>query len=210
MLRDLPLADLLDAFSAPDPTPGGGSAAALSSAIGTSLLMMVAALPKTRTGADQDRTALVDARQELSLIRERLAAAIDGDTAAYNGVVAAYKRPKATAEEQAARKEAIQQALVAATDVPLDVMQLSVRALAAAAIVARHGYKSASSDVGVAIAMLRAGTTGAHLNVGINLESLTDGAFRARTGDQARDLMAQAEMAARQAADLLSESSETT
>jgi formiminotetrahydrofolate cyclodeaminase len=210
MLRNLPLADLLDAFSAPDPTPGGGSAAALSSAIGTSLLMMVAALPKTRTGADQDRTALVDARQELSLIRERLAAAIDGDTAAYNGVVAAYKRPKATAEEQAARKEAIQQALVAATDVPLDVMQLSVRALAAAAIVARHGYKSASSDVGVAIAMLRAGTTGAHLNVGINLESLTDGAFRARTGDQARDLMAQAEMAARQAADLLSESSETT
>ena len=103
MLRDRPLADLLAAFSSPDPTPGGGSAAALSSAIGASLLMMVAALPKTRTGADEDRTALAAALQELSVIRERLVAAIDGDTAAYNGVVAAYKRPKATAEEQAAR-----------------------------------------------------------------------------------------------------------
>jgi formiminotetrahydrofolate cyclodeaminase len=205
MLRDRPLADLLAAFSSPDPTPGGGSAAALSSAIGASLLMMVAALPKTRTGADEDRTALAAALQELSVIRERLAAAIDGDTAAYNGVVAAYKRPKATAEEQAARKQAIQQALLAATDVPLDVMQQSVHALEAAAIVARHGYTSASSDIGVAIAMLRAGTTGAHLNVGINLESVTDAGYRTRIGDEARDLIARAETAARHGEDLLRE-----
>jgi len=206
MLRDLRLADLLAAFSSPDPTPGGGSAAALSSAIGASLLLMVASLPKTRNGSDDDRTALATALQELSVIRERLAAAIDGDTAAYNGVVAAYKRPKATAEEQATRKQAIQQALLAATDVPLDVMQQSVQALEAATIVARHGYKSASSDIGVAIAMLRAGTTGAHLNVGINLESVTDAGHRARMGDQAREFMARADTAARQGEDLLRES----
>jgi methenyltetrahydrofolate cyclohydrolase len=205
MLRDLPLADLLAAFSSPDPTPGGGSAAALSSAIGASLLMMVAALPKTRTGSDQDRTALAAVGQQLSVIRERLAAAIDGDTAAYNGVVAAYKRPKATAEEQTARTEAIQRSLRAATDVPLDVMQQSVRALEVAAIVARHGYRSAASDVGVAIAMLRAGTTGAHLNVGINLESVSDASYRTRIGDEARGLIARAETAARQGEDLLGE-----
>jgi methenyltetrahydrofolate cyclohydrolase len=205
MLRDLPLADLLAAFSSPDPTPGGGSAAALASAIGASLLMMVAALPKTRNGSDEDRTALAAVAQELALIRERLAAAIDGDTAAYNGVVAAYKRPKATAEEQAARKQAIQQALAAATDVPLDVMQLSVRGLEAATIVARHAYKSASSDVGVAIAMLRAGTSGAQLNVGINLESVTDASYRTRIGDDARDLMARADTIARHGDDLLRE-----
>jgi formiminotetrahydrofolate cyclodeaminase len=205
MLRDLPLADLLAAFSSPDPAPGGGSAAALSSAIGASLLMMVAALPKTRTGSDHDRTALAAVGQQLSVIRERLAAAIDGDTAAYNGVVAAYKRPKATAEEQSARTEAIQRSLRAATDVPLDVMQQSVRALEAAAVVARHGYRSAASDVGVAIAMLRAGTTGAQLNVGINLESVSDASYRTRIGDEARGLIARAETAARQGEDLLGE-----
>lgn len=206
MLRDLPLVDLLAAFSSPDPTPGGGSAAALSSAIGVSLLMMVAALPKTRNGSDEDRTTLAAVGQELAVIRERLAAAIDGDTAAYNGVVAAYKRPKATTDEQAARQQAIQQALFAATDVPLEVMRQSVRALEGATIVARHGYKSASSDIGVAIAMLTAGTTGAHLNVGINLESVTDASYRTRIGDDARDLMARAETATRQGDSLLRES----
>lgn len=206
MLRDLPLADLLAAFSSPDPTPGGGSAAALSSAIGASLLIMVAALPKTRNASEEDRTALAAVGQELSVVRERLAAAIDGDTAAYNRVVAAYKRPKATAEEQTARKEAIQQSLRAATDVPLDVMHLSVGALEAATIVARHGFKSASSDIGVAIAMLSAGTAGAHLNVGINLASVTDASYCARVGDEGRDLMARAATAAREGRDLLRDS----
>jgi len=204
MLRDLPLADLLAAFSSPDPTPGGGSAAALSSAIGASLLLMVAALPKTRNVSDDDRTALTAAGRELAAIRDRLAAAIDGDTAAYNGVVAAYKRPKASAEEQAARKEAIQQALRAATDVPFDVMRQSLRALEAATTVARHGYKSASSDVGVAIAMLRAGVTGAHLNVGINLESIADAGYRTAIGDEARDLLEHAATTAQRASELIS------
>jgi len=203
MLRDLRLADLLAAFSSPDPTPGGGSAAALSSAIGASLLLMVASLPKTRNGSDDDRTALATALQELSVIRERLAAAIDGDTAAYNGVVAAYKRPKATAEEQATRKQAIQQALLAATDVPLDVMQQSVQALEAATIVARHGYKSASSDIGVAIALLMAGTAGANLNVDVNLESIADATYRGTVGDDTRDLTERVGALARRAEELL-------
>jgi len=203
MLRDLALADLLAAFSSPDPTPGGGSAAALSSAVGASLLLMVAALPKTRTGSDEDRTALTAAGHDLAAIRGRLTAAIDDDTAAYNGVVAAYKRPKASAEEQTARKEAIQQALRAATDVPLDVMRQSLRALEAATVVARHGYTSAASDVGVAIAMLRAGATGAHLNVGINLESIADAGYRTAIGDEARDLIERAAATAQRGSDLL-------
>ena len=205
MLRDLALADLLAAFSSPDPTPGGGSAAALSSAIGASLLVMVAALPKTRNGSDEDRTALTAARQELSAIRERLTAAIDGDAAAYNGVVAAYKRPKGSPEEQTARNEAIQLALRAATEVPLDVMRHSVGALEAATVVARHGYTSAASDVGVAIAMLRAGAAGAHLNVGVNLESIADAGYRAAIGDEARGLIERAAATAERGSDRLRE-----
>src|SRR5262249_50313614 len=119
MLRDLPLPELLAAFASTDPTPGGGSPSALSSAFGASLLMMVASLPKTRTGSADDRAALAAAADALDGIRERLTAAIDEDTAAYNGVVAAYKLPKGTADEQAARKAAIQRALRAAIDAPL-------------------------------------------------------------------------------------------
>jgi methenyltetrahydrofolate cyclohydrolase len=205
MLRDLPLADLLAAFSSPDPTPGGGSAAALSSAVGASLLLMVAGLGKTRNGSDEDRATLTAARQELSALRARLTAAIDADAAAYNGVVAAYKLPKSTADEQTARKEAIQQALRAATDVPLEVMRQSVRALEAATAVAQHGYKSAASDVGVAIAMLRAGMTGARLNVGINLESIGDTSYRTNVDADARGLAERAGAIAQRGEQLLGE-----
>jgi formiminotetrahydrofolate cyclodeaminase len=46
MLADKSVRDLLAAFSSSDPTPGGGSASALASATGASLLMMVAGLTK--------------------------------------------------------------------------------------------------------------------------------------------------------------------
>ncbi|MCU1385878.1 MAG: methenyltetrahydrofolate cyclohydrolase [Acidobacteria bacterium] len=176
-LIDKTVHDLLDAFSSSDPTPGGGSAAALASAVGASLLLMVAALPKTRNGSDEDRAALTKATGALADVRERLTAAIDADTTAYDQVVAAYKRPKGSADEQSARQAAIQQALRAATDVPLGVVHLSAAALTEAIAVAGHGHRAAASDVGVAVALLRAGARGAALNVGINIGSVADAVY---------------------------------
>jgi formiminotetrahydrofolate cyclodeaminase len=69
LLTDKSVRDLLTAFSSPEPTPGGGSAAALASAVGASLLAMVAALPKTRNGAEEDREALASAAAALSGVR---------------------------------------------------------------------------------------------------------------------------------------------
>jgi formiminotetrahydrofolate cyclodeaminase len=176
-LIDRSVRDLLAAFSSPDPTPGGGSAAALASAVGASLLAMVAGLPKTRTGTDADRAALASAASALAGVRRELAEAIDADTAAYDQVVAAYKRPKGSAEEQAARKAAIERALRAATDVPLGAMRLSAAALERAKTVAAHGHRAAASDVGVAVALLRAGVRGARLNIEINVGGVSDAAY---------------------------------
>jgi len=181
-LIDLPTRDLLTAFSSSDPTPGGGSAAALASAVGASLLVMVTRLPKTRSGSDEDRAALAAAGRALTDVRAQLTAAIDADTEAYDQVVAAYKLPKASADEQAARKAAIQQALRAATDVPLGVARLSTAALASASTVAAHGHRAAASDVGVAVALLRAGARGARLNVEINIDGLTDADYATAAG----------------------------
>ena len=176
-LIDRSVRDLLTAFSSSDPTPGGGSAAALSSAIGTSLLMMVAGLPKTRTGSDDDRARLTAAGAVLLDLRDRLTEAVDADTTAYDHVVAAYKMSKGSPEEQSARKAAIQRALHEATDVPLGVVRLSAAALEQAVAVAAHGHKAAGSDVGVAVALLRAGVRGARLNVEINIGSVTDAEY---------------------------------
>ena len=177
MLTDKSVRDLLAAFASSDPTPGGGSASAVASAMGASLLMMVSALPKTRSGSDEDRAALGAASSALIGVQQQLIEAIDADSAAYDAVVAAYKLPKATEMEQAARKSAVQRALRAATDVPLGVMRLSVLALREARAVAQHGHRAAASDVGVAIALVATGVRGARLNVDINVGSLSDGSY---------------------------------
>jgi methenyltetrahydrofolate cyclohydrolase len=195
-LIDGSVRDLLAAFSSSDPTPGGGSAAALASSVGASLLLMVTAVPKTRSGSDDDRSALAAAAGALSDLRNRLAAAIDADTAAYDQVVAAYRLPKRTDPEKAERKDAIQRAMRGAIEVPLQVMQLSVQALEAAAAVAAHGNRGASSDVGVAVALLGSGLRGARLNVEINLTSVQDEAYGTNLGIELDRLTAAARASA--------------
>jgi formiminotetrahydrofolate cyclodeaminase len=188
MLTDNTVRDLLAAFASSDPTPGGGSAAALASASGASLLMMVASLPKTRSNSEEDRAALSGATSSLTGIRDQLTKAIDDDTAAYDQVVGAYRLPKGSEEEKAARTAAIQAALRAATDVPLRVMRWSAQALDAAKTVAAHGNPAASSDVGVAVALLRAGLEGARLNVDVNLSGIRDEAYTRAVAAEVRRL----------------------
>lgn len=191
MLVDLTVRDLLASFSSSAPTPGGGSASALASAVGTSLLLMVAGLPKTRTNSDEDRTRLAAATAALAPLAEQLADAIDADAAAYDAVVAAYRLPKSSPDEQQARTTAIQRALRAATDVPLGVMRLSAKALEQAVIVAAHGHAAAASDIGVARSLLRAGGQGARLNVEINLDGVKDAAYAETIRSEVQSLASQ-------------------
>jgi formiminotetrahydrofolate cyclodeaminase len=177
MLTSRPLREVIAAFASSDPTPGGGSASALASSIGAALLVMVASLPKTRNQSEDDRSALTFAAGALTGVQHQLTEAIDADSAAYGQVVAAYRQPRATEVEQNARKAAIERALRLATDVPLGVMRLSVDALKHAQEIAAHGHRAASSDVGVALALLQAGLEGARLNVRVNLGGITDRAY---------------------------------
>jgi formiminotetrahydrofolate cyclodeaminase len=180
MLLDRSCRELLDAFSAPDPTPGGGSASALAGALGAALLAMVAGLPKTRHGGGEDRAALDEVRPRLLAARARLAALVEEDAAAYDRVVAAYRLPKGTDAERRARSEAIQRALRRAIETPLAVMQYAAAGAEAAEVVARHGSAAASSDVGVALELLGAALRGARLNVEVNLATVDDAAYVAR------------------------------
>ena len=177
MLSSKPLREVIAAFASAAPTPGGGSASALASSVGTSLLLMVASLEKTRSQSDEDRTALRSAVGALTGIQHQLIAAIDADSDAYDQVVSAYRQPKATDVDKNARKAAIERALRVATDVPLGVMRLSIDALKHAHTVAADGHRAASSDVGVALALLQAGLEGARLNVRVNIDVISDRAY---------------------------------
>jgi formiminotetrahydrofolate cyclodeaminase len=188
-LTNLTVTELLAAFRSSEPTPGGGSAAALGGAVGASLLAMVAGLPKPRAATEHDQRELAEAGErctELAIELERL---IDEDSAAYDLVVGAFRLPKATDEEKAARIAAIQRALTAATETPLQVMRLCAKGLEALHAVDRLGNPNAASDVQVAFSMLRAGLRGAHQNVEINLGSLKDEDYVARVRVEAAKLL---------------------
>jgi methenyltetrahydrofolate cyclohydrolase len=182
------LADLLDAFASNDPVPGGGSASALAGSLGVSLLLMVAAMPKTKSGTPEETADLAAAAARLRPLRDRLIALIDTDSDAYATVAAAFKLPKATAEDKAARTAAIQAGTKTATEVPLETMRACRDALRHAVIVARCGNRNAASDVGVALELILAATKGAGLNVDINLGSLADEAYVERARWERQDL----------------------
>src|SRR5215204_6965693 len=123
------VAQLLAALASPDPTPGGGTAAAIAGAMGTSLLLMVSGLAKSKNNLDEEKAALAAAKSALEPVTSRLIELADADTGAFNDVMTAYRLPKATDEQKAARTGAIQVALRRATEIPLETLRACADAL---------------------------------------------------------------------------------
>ena len=156
----------------------------MSGAVGASLLAMVAGLPKPQATSDEDLATLQHAGARCTDLALQLERLVDKDTEAYDLVVGAYRMPKATDEEKAARTAGIQSALQAATDAPLEVMRRCAEALGFADAVGRFGNANAASDAKVAVALLGAGLAGAHENVETNLGSVKDVAYAQRVREE--------------------------
>jgi methenyltetrahydrofolate cyclohydrolase len=168
-LLDLGVGALLDRFASPDPTPGGGSAAALAGATGAALVAMVCGMLKTRTGSEPERECLDVALGWAREAGSRLRALVDEDAAAYDAVVAAYRLPKGTDAEKVARKDAVARAMFEATAVPLRTTEACLVVLRAAREALAHGNPNAASDAKTAGALAWAGLLGAAENVKINV-----------------------------------------
>ena len=115
----------------------------------------------------------------LADLRERLVELADEDTAAFDRLMAAYRLPKGTDEEKTARRAAIQTATRDATTVPLQTAMACARVLDLVGTVAALGNRSASSDLLVAMGLLRAAAEGAAANVRTNLDGIVDETFTA-------------------------------
>ena len=185
---EMSVAQLLEALASPTPTPGGGTAAAIAGAMGTSVLVMVAGLAKSKNNTDEEKATLAKTRAVLVPLTARLTQLADADAQAFDRVMAAYRLPKTSDDEKAARTRAIQAALQGATSVPLDTLRACAEALRHAPVVAEHGNASAASDASVAVGLLRAAAAGAHANVQTNLEGIKDEAFKTTTGEEAARL----------------------
>jgi glutamate formiminotransferase/formiminotetrahydrofolate cyclodeaminase len=164
----------LERLAAGTATPGGGSAAAYAGAMAAALVGMVGRLTigkKKYAKVEPRMKAIVARADELRLALEE---AVEKDAQAFDRVMAAYRLPKDTEEEKAARREAIEGATRIAGEVPLEVARQAVQVAELAAEVAEDGNASAITDAASAGAMARAALRAASLNVRVNAASLAD------------------------------------
>ncbi|WP_026369621.1 cyclodeaminase/cyclohydrolase family protein [Kallotenue papyrolyticum] len=164
----------LDALASGAPTPGGGGAAALAGAMAAALISMVCNLTigKQRYAEAEDEMRAVLDRSET--LRAELTQLAEDDVAAFNRLSAAYKLPRVTEADIAIRRDAIQEALKRATEVPLRTARAAAAILPLCPPVAERGNQAAVSDVGVAVQLAHAAIRSALLNVEINLRTLND------------------------------------
>ncbi|HKV04741.1 MAG TPA: glutamate formimidoyltransferase [Candidatus Acidoferrales bacterium] len=182
------VAPFLDAVARPTATPGGGSVAALAGALGASLGQMVAGLSSRKKSLAGKAFALEKAAAEFQSRSRALAAAIDRDAAAFESVMAAHKLPRGTPEDARQRDRAIQQALAAAVEPPLEIAREAAEVFEALGQLESMSSSSMLSDIRVGRLMAAAAVRGALENVAINLDSVNDAGFAGRVRAEALSL----------------------
>ena len=167
----------LEAVAEPTATPGGGSVAALAGALAASLGQMVAGLSRKKKSQAAHIEELSAAAAELRAAAQLLTQAIDRDASSYEAVMAAFKLPKESTEDQRRRDDAIQRATRGAAEVPLQVAEVAVELYERLGQLETVSAASMRSDLRVGRLMAAAAARGALENVAINLESITDAGY---------------------------------
>lgn len=180
-LADLSLRGFIEEVAARSSAPGGGSVSAVLAALGTGLGSMVAKLTYGVRKFEHVDAQIRAVIPPLHDVTRDLITMIDADTSAFNEYMEGVRMPSGTPEEKAARTAKMQQGLKTAVQVPLQTMTLGDSAWDVLCDTARYGNPASRSDVQVGARSLETGIWGAYQNVLINLEGITDEAFKKET-----------------------------
>ena len=173
-LVGMTLTGFADELSSDSPAPGGGSVAAYAGALAAGLAAMVANLSHPKRGFEAKQPALERVAVRGQELKDRLLAAVDADTAAFDAYLAAMRMPKESAEERAARDAAMVVATIATIEIPLGTLEACPEIVELCLEIGAIGLQASLSDAGTGAAMARAAASGAYQNVCINLPGLTD------------------------------------
>lgn len=168
------LQEFENAIKSSDPTPGGGTVAAVALGQAAALVTMVAELTLGSERWVDAHAEATEARSVAADIMPRASYLADADAAAFDAVVDAFKLPKSNEEEKDVRREAIRAATLGAAEVPFETAEHACALLPHVLAMAERGNSNAASDAGVASLMATAAAKGAVFNVIINLNSLPD------------------------------------
>lgn len=167
--------NFLEKLSSDNPTPGGGSASALTGALSASLVAMSAGISSKK--GKQNQIEMEEIRKRAVAIQKRLFRAIDEDAKSYEKVIRAFRLPKKTERERLSRTRMIQKAFQGATSTPQRVCRYALQLLDDSKALILKGYSNIRSDAGVAAYLADTAIKGGLLNIDINLVSITDKFF---------------------------------
>jgi formiminotetrahydrofolate cyclodeaminase len=173
----------LDELASAAPAPGGGAVAALQVATGAGLVEMVTNLTIGNPRYAEHEQTMIDARSRAGELRRTAVQLAADDATAFTAVTDAYKLPRATDEDKAARTAAIQKALLGAADVPVRTARAASTVIDLAELILPGANVNVLSDVAIAASSARAGLEGAIVNIEINRVAIRDEAEKTRLGD---------------------------
>ncbi len=162
--------EVLRSIGSSDPTPGGGTVAALSLAHAHSLAMMVARLTdgkeKWSEGHEVARSVIIESQSGL-LEAMRLA---EIDAEAFDSVMSAYRLPRETVEQKVERKQSIRDATIEAAEAPLATASCAMELLSSLEGLCVSCNANALTDLASASELSLSAVKIAAMNVRINLD----------------------------------------
>lgn len=188
MLKDMNIQDFLDQTASNDPVPGGGSVAALSSALASSLAAMVANLTVGKKNYEEVSDEMSIIAEKMIAFKNEFVELIDKDANSFDDVMKAFKLPKETDEEKAERTSQIQMGMKYAASVPLEVAKKTSELFDSIEELVVKGNQNAQTDALVAGMLARTAMLSALYNVKINLGSIKDEAFVESTSVEVKKL----------------------
>jgi len=177
--------EFIDELASKAAVPGGGGASALTGAIGVALGSMVGNLTtgkeKYAVHEDDIQRILKKAKE----LKDRLMLLVDKDADVFLPLSKAYSIPK----DDLTRDIVMEEALRAASDVPLDIMRACADAVELHKELSEKGSIMALSDVGAGVIICKAAMQAASLNVYINAKSMKDKKYAASVTDEANKML---------------------
>ncbi len=174
---------LINEFSRPTPTPGGGSAAAMGAALGASLASMVSNLTINKKGYEKHNTYHNTKSINCQKNILELLTLIDDDSKSFDNVISAMKLPKKNKKDIIKRNKNIESATIDAANIPMRVLKLCHLIISDASDISDKCNINSISDIGVSAEFLKAAANSASYNVLINIKDLKSNIIQKYTND---------------------------
>jgi formiminotetrahydrofolate cyclodeaminase len=189
------LKNYFDELASNSPTPGGGNVSALCGALSASLGAMVCGLTIGKKKYVEVEAEMIELKGKLEAAQTEFFELGQKDNKAFDLVMDAFKLPKETDEDKAARSKKIEDATIGAGEVPAAVIKKCFEILPYIKTVVEKGNKNSLSDAGVAAKLISTAAYGAYLNVLINCSSLQSNPKAAELLTSSTSLLAQIDSA---------------